>query len=126
MTKVLHRYSIAFKRAIVAEVEAGQYTAVEAARVHGLNFVTVYKWLKQLGGPSSQTRIVRVEMPDERNGLKELEKRNRELERALANAQLKIMTLEATVEILEERAGQRVKKKTDSTSSNGSEPKLTT
>lgn len=126
MTKVLHRYSIAFKRAVVAEVEAGQYTAVEAAKVHGVNYVSVYKWLKEHGGPSSQTRIVRVEMPDERNGLKELEKRNRELERALANAQLKIMTLEATVEILEERSGQRTKKKTDSSSSSDSQAKPTT
>jgi transposase-like protein len=126
MTQVLRRYSIAFKRAVVAEVEAGQYTAVEAAKVHGVNYVSVYKWLKEHGGPSSQTRIVRVEMPDERTGLKELEKRNRELERALANAQIKIMTLEASLEILEERTGQRIKKKTDSPSSSGSEEKPTT
>ena len=50
-------------------------------------------------------------MPNERNGLKELEKKNRELEKALAHAQLKIMTLEATLEVLEEKTGQTVKKK---------------
>jgi len=111
MGRTVKRYSIAFKQSVLAEVESGQYTAIEAAKIHGIAIGTVYTWISRFGNPSSHTKIVRVEMPNERNGLKELEKKNRELEKALAHAQLKIMTLEATVEVLEERTGQGVKKK---------------
>ncbi len=120
MEKVLRRYSIAFKQAIVAEVESGKYTVLEIARLHGVGYGAVYKWLKRYGSADSQTRIVRVEMPNERNRLQELEKQKRALEKALANAQVKIMTLEATIEVLEEKAGQKLKKKTDTPLSNES------
>ena len=123
MGRTINRYSIAFKRSILAEVEAGQYTVLEAARIHGIAFPSIYRWMKLYGTASSQTRIVRIEMPNERNGLKELEKKNRELEKALAHAQLKIMTLEATLEVLEEKTGQTVKKKNDTPLSGGSEQK---
>jgi transposase-like protein len=123
MATTVKQYSIAFKRSILAEIESGEYTALEAARIHGIAFPSIYRWMKKYGSPSSQTKIVRIEMPNERNGLKELEKRNRELEKALAHAQLKIMTLEATLEVLEEKTGQRVKKKNDTPSSSASEAK---
>ncbi len=123
MGTTVKRYSIAFKRSILAEVESGQYTVLEAARIHGIPFGSIYLWRKHYGSASSQSRIVRVEMPDERNGLKELEKKNRELEKALAHAHLKIMTLEATIEVLGERPGSGVKKKNDTPSSNDSAPK---
>jgi transposase-like protein len=123
MGKVLRFYSEAFKRSVVAEVESGRYTAVEAAAAHQVNFGSVYKWLKKLGGPDSQTRIVRIEMPEERNRIKELEKEKRALESALAKAHMKIILLESTVEVLEEKAGVQIKKKTDTPSSNEPEPK---
>jgi len=119
MEKVLHRYSTAFKQAVVAYVRSGQYTVLEAARIHDVEFQMIYRWLKQYGEPGSQTRIVRIEMPDERNRILKLEQEKQALEKALAHAQLKIMTLEATLEVLEERTGQRVKKKTDTPLSNG-------
>lgn len=123
MGRIVKRYSIAFKRSILAEVESGQYTVLEAARIHGIPFGSIYVWKKCYGTESSQARIVRIEMPNERNGLKELEKKNKELEKALAHAHLKIMTLETTLEVLEEKTGQTVKKKTDTPSSSGSKPK---
>ncbi len=110
---------------MVADVTSGQYTVLEAARIHDVHYGMIYRWLKQYGGPGSQTRIVRIEMPDERSRILKLEQEKRALEKALAHAQLKIMTLEATLEVLEERTGQRVKKKTDtplSDSSGGEKP----
>lgn len=123
MGKTIKRYSYAFKQAVLAEIESGQYTAIEGGRIHGISPASIYSWMKLYSSPSSQTKIVRVEMPNERNGLKELEKKNRELEKALAHAQLKIMTLEATLEVLEEKTGQTVKKKNDMPLSNVSEKK---
>ena len=121
MEKVIRQYSSGFKQAVVADVTSGQYTVREAARVHDVPYQVIYRWLKQYGGASAQTRIVRIEMPDERSRILKLEQEKQALEKALAQAQLKIMTLEATLEVLEERTGQRVKKKTDTVLSNGSE-----
>ena len=123
MNKVLRRYSEAFKRCVVAEVESGQYTALQAASAHGVNFTSVYKWLKDFGRADSQTRLMRIEMPEERNRIKELEKEKRTLESALAQAHMKILLLESTVEVLEEKIGQRNKKKTDTPSSSEPRPK---
>jgi len=117
MVKVLHHYSEAFKRSVVAEVEAGRYTVLEAAATHGVHFSLVYQWMKRYGGPDSQTRTVRIEMPDERNRIKELEKEKHALESALAQAHMKIILLESTLEVLEEKSGIRPKKKTDMPSS---------
>lgn len=113
MEKIIHRYSTAFKQAVVADVASGQYTVSEAARIHDVRFQLIYRWLKHYGSPGSHTRIVRITMPDEQSRILKLEKDKQALEKALAQAQLKIMTLEATLEVLEERTGQRVKKKTD-------------
>jgi transposase-like protein len=118
MVKVLRRYSEGFKRSVVADVESGRYTVLEAAAVHQVNFTSVYAWLKKLGSPDSQTRTMRIEMPNERKRIKELEEEKRALESALAQAHMKILLLESTVEVLEEKTGVRVKKKTDTPSSN--------
>lgn len=120
MEKVVRQYSSAFREAVVADVKSGQYTVREAARVHDVPYQDIYRWLKRYGGPSAQTRIVRIQMPDERSRILKLEQEKQALEKALAHAQLKIMTLEATLEVLEERTGQRVKKKTDTPLSGGS------
>ena len=117
MVKVLHHYSEAFKRSVVAEVESGRYTVLEAASAHQVNFTSIYAWMKKMGSEDTQTRIERFEMPNERNRIKELEKEKRALESALAQAHMKILLLESTVEVLEEKTGVKVKKKTDTPSS---------
>jgi len=50
-------------------------------------------------------------MPDEASKLKQLEKEKQALESALAQAQLKIITLEATLEVIEENTKAAAKKK---------------
>jgi len=117
MGTVVRRYSDAFKRAVVADVDSGRYTVKEAAAAHQIHFVLIYKWLRQLGSPESRRRIVRIEMPDEANRIKQLEEEKRALESALAKAHMKILLLESTVEVLEERAGRDAKKKPDTLSS---------
>lgn len=123
MERVIRRYSEAFKRSVVAEVESGRYTVLEASAVHGIHFSVIYCWLKQLGRTDSQTRIMRIEMPDERDRIKELEREKRALESALAKAHMKILFLESTVEALEEETGDRAKKKPDMPSSGTPEAK---
>ena len=52
-------------------------------------------------------------MADETSRVKQLQKDKSRLESALAQAHLKIITLEATLEVLEEKSGMSIKKKTD-------------
>ena len=64
-------------------------------------------------------------MPDEASKLKQLEKEKQALESALAQAQLKIITLEATLEVIEENAKAAAKKKIGTASlpkSSGTKP----
>jgi transposase-like protein len=118
MYYVRRPYSIAFKRMILAEIHSGRYTPVKAAAAHGVDFSSVYKWLKLYGDPGSHHES--MSMPDDRDRIKELEREKKALETALARAKEKIILLESTVEVMEERYGSRAKKKTDRASS--SEP----
>jgi hypothetical protein len=57
-------------------------------------------------------KVVRIEVSDEVNKLKEMEKDKQHLESALANAHLRIMNLEKIIQIASEQFGQDIKKST--------------
>ena len=106
-----YRYSLSFKQKVVSEVESGLYTVTEAERVYGVSDKSIYNWLRQLGKDHLINRIVRVEMRGESDRLKELEKEKQKLEAALAQAHLKILVLESTIESAEELYKIDLKKK---------------
>jgi transposase-like protein len=112
---VTRRYSIAFRRHVVADIKAGKYTVFSASRVLGITYSTVQRWWKQETESTLWPQMMRIQMPSELERLKQLETEKRALESALAQAQLKIITLEATVAVLEER--EALKKKTGTPSS---------
>ncbi len=112
--KTIRRYSMAFQQKVVSEIEAGTLTRAEAQRLYDIRgSETITKWLRKRGKNHLLTRVVRVQMADETSTVKHLEKEKQRLESALAQAHLKILTLEATLEVLEEKSGMSVKKKTD-------------
>ena len=112
------RYSLAFKQKVVSEIESGKLGINQAKRIYDIKGEgTVQIWLKKLGKTHLLNKVIHIEMKDEVNKIKELEKEKRALESALAQAQLKIITLESTVKVLEEKAGEKLKKKTDTKSS---------
>jgi transposase-like protein len=121
MYKVRRPYSLEFKRSILAHIHEGRYTPKQAARVHGVDFSSVYKWLKLYGTAEPEARS--ISMADDKDRIEELERQKKALERALGQAKEKIILLETTVEVLEERYGNRSKKKTDRSSSSESETK---
>lgn len=104
--KVL-RYSEAFKRHVVGELESGSLTsATEACRRYGVaNPVTVARWVRQYGRNDLLARYVRVEKPGERDQLKLMEKRIRDLEHALAQTQMKALLNEGYFSVLCEQTG---------------------
>jgi transposase-like protein len=90
------RYSEAFKRQVVRELEEGILKDhSEARRRYGIKGrSTVAYWMKRYGSPAHQTRIIRVEKPDEKDVIKKLKERERALEKALAESRMRELLAE--------------------------------
>ncbi|MFC1643619.1 IS630 transposase-related protein [Chlamydiota bacterium] len=106
------RYSMAFKQKVVNELESGKFRSLnEAAKIYGIGGTrTIRFWVKKLGRNHLLNKVVRVEMKDEKDRIKELEKEKQRLESALAQSQLKIITLESLVEAADEEYNTDLKK----------------
>lgn len=113
------RYSEASRRKVVEEIECGKYSISGAMKVYDIGgSTTIQKWIRRFGKRHLLGTIVRIEMKNETDKIKALEKEKQALESALAQSQLKIIALESTIAVLEEKSGAVVKKKTDVPSSN--------
>ncbi|HKB87345.1 MAG TPA: transposase [Ignavibacteriaceae bacterium] len=116
--RIFLRYSLAFKQKVVSEIENGKLTISEARSLYDIRGVrTIQEWMEKLGKTHLLNKVIHIEMTDEPNRIKELERQKKELESALAQAHLKIITLESTVKVMEEKTGVKLKKKTNTKSS---------
>ena len=88
--KAAVRYSEAFKIQVLREVETGKFeTKASAYRTYGITGCgTIDRWARKYGKYHLIGKVVRVETPQEIDEAKELRKRVRELEKALADAHL--------------------------------------
>ncbi len=110
--RVILRYSMAFKQKVVSEIEEGKFSISEAQRIYAINGnTTIQKWMRKLGKDHLLCKVVRIEMKDEKDRIKELEREKRELESALAQSHLKILALESLVEVAKEDYNIDLKKK---------------
>ena len=113
--KPIIRYSQAFKQQVVQEIEEGRWTLSEASKVYGIRGSHTLKgWLKRMGKLDLLPKLVRVEKPDEKNHIKELERKIRELKDALAETQVRCIIAETRLDIVCEQQGldpEDVKKK---------------
>ena len=75
---------------MLRELEAGKFSsAAAAARAYGISGqVMIAYWARKYGKNHLLGKVVRVETPKEVNETRELRKRVRELEKALADAHL--------------------------------------
>ena len=110
--RITYKYSIAFKRKVVEEIETGKISSVyKARRIYDIKGAgTIYQWIRKLGKNELIGKVVRVEMKDEKDKLKEMEKEKRLLERALAQERVKVIALESLIEVAEEHYGVDFKK----------------
>ena len=109
--KIILRYSHAFKQKVVTEIESGQLTIAQARKIYDINGCdTIQTWIKKLGKNHLLSKIVRIEMKDEKDKIKELERQKQQLESALAQAHLKIICLESMVDCAEEHYDIDIKK----------------
>ena len=90
MVRTVLRYSEAFKRQVVGELERGKHGSIEGARraygIKGSN--TVSTWVRKHGHEDLLPRRVRIQSLKERDELAEARKRIRELEAAVADAHI--------------------------------------
>lgn len=108
----IRRYSGAFKRKVVGEIERGEIRICEARELYGIGgSETIQKWIKKHGKNHLLSKVVRIQMVDERDQLRELKREKKELESALAQAHLKILAMETLLEVASEKAGYDIKKK---------------
>lgn len=114
---VIVRYSESFKLQVVKEYEESYLTRKELSLKYGIKGgSTISNWIKKYGSESTQNRIIRVEKPNEKDRIKELEKEVERLKKALAHQTLVAVTKESMAEVIAEDFGvdlEEVKKKVE-------------
>ena len=99
------RYSEAFKKKVVEEVSVGKFSSAYKARqaydIRGKTTVT--KWIRKYGRDDLLPKRIRIETMEEVDQLKEVRKRVKELEAALADAHIDNCLEHAFLEIACER-----------------------
>jgi transposase len=101
------RYSEAFKRQVVRELEDGTLDSLEQARRrYGIGgTATVTGWLRRFGRNDLMAKVVRVESADEKKEIDRLRRQVRDLEHALAQTRMKELLAEAHFDIICEDRG---------------------
>jgi transposase-like protein len=99
------RYSEAFKLDVVRELELGDIAFQDISLKYGINGKgTVSRWVRQYGN-GTRGKVIRVEKPGEINELKRLKARVRQLESALADANIDAALERAYTRLACQRAG---------------------
>ena len=106
------RYSVAFQRKVVREIESGQRTIESCRRLYDIGGKsTIQRWLRRHGKAETQRAIVRVRMRDEADERQQDKERIAQLERALAEAHLDRICALGLVDALAEAYGEESVKK---------------
>lgn len=108
------RYTEAFKRHVVGEVESGRTSQSEASRRYGiLGHSTILKWIRTYGRFSSHynKRVGFRGMDTKEIELLRLENEIKELKRELEDARFKNVVLETLVDVAERELGIPIRKK---------------
>jgi len=112
------RYSMAFKRQVVEDLETGRFgSIIQASEHYGIGGAeTVRKWLRQFGKNHLIPKVVRVEKPDEADQIVQLKKQIQQLQQALGKTQLENVMNESFLRIACQQLGvdfDAFKKKAD-------------
>ena len=109
--RVIIRYSISFRQKVVREIEEGGLGIAEAARRYNIKGGgVIQRWLKQFGKNHLLNKVVRVEMKEEKDRIKELESEIKKLKLALADSTMEKHALETLITIVNEHYQTDVEK----------------
>lgn len=104
MSRQVIRYSTAFKLKIISEIESGKYSIAQARRTYDIKGPnTIQYWLKKYGKAHLTPQVIRVQMKNEKDKVKELQNQVKRLEKALAQAQVDNICWQSLVEVIDEK-----------------------
>ncbi len=84
---IIRKYSTAFKLKVVREIEEGKFSIDKCREIYDIGGSdTIQNWMRKLGKSDLISKVVRIEMKDEKGKLKQLKREKQELESALAQA----------------------------------------
>jgi transposase-like protein len=99
------RYSESFKQQVLTELEQG-LTIAKLQMKYGIKGGgTIQGWIRKSGNLALQTRVIRVETPNEKDRIKALEAEIRRLKEAVADIYADRVIAESTLEVLCEEKG---------------------
>jgi transposase-like protein len=114
------KYSIEFKKRIVADFENGKFSVPQLERLHGVSNCSIYKWIYKFSTFNEKGyRVVEMKESSAKK-MKELEARVKELESSVGRKQIKIDYLEKMMEIAKEELDIDIKKNFGTPQSTGS------
>jgi transposase len=109
------QYSDSFKRMIARESLTGDMTVIEIAKKYDLpHYNTVTIWRRQFKDKLDDVGDLQIKpysTPQEKKDIDVINKKAKELEKALANANLKIVALETMIDIAEDVLKINIRKK---------------
>lgn len=104
------KYSIEFKKRVVADFESGEFSVLQLEKLHGVSNPTIYNWIYKFSTFNEKGFRI-IEMKDSSNQkMKELEARVKELESVVGRKQIMIDYLEKMMEIAKEELDIDIKK----------------
>lgn len=105
------RYSFGFKQKVVREIEEEGLSITAAQRRYGIKGgQTIQSWLKLFGKNHLLNKIVRIEMKEEKDRIKELEAEVQRLKLALADSVLAKDILQTVIELADDHYSSDLKK----------------
>ena len=120
LLKKHRRYSVEFKKQIVADFESGDFSVPQLEKLHGVSNKSIYDWIYKFSTFNEKGYRV-VEMKDSSSKkMQELEAKNKELEAALGRKQIQLDYLEKMIELAKSELDIDIKKNYSTPQSTGS------
>jgi transposase len=105
--KIVTRYSICFKRQVIADIERGRFDSMlEASNHYGIgSSSTVKRWLKKYEKNHLLPKVIRVQKPNEPDQIYQLKQQVAQLQQALGQTQARSILNEEFLKIACEELG---------------------
>ena len=111
MSKIIKRYSEAFKRQVVREYEDGA-TITALRRKYGIKGAcTIQRWIRIYGQDGLRHHLMHIQSPEEADQVRKLQQEIQRLQEALAQTMLEKIAAEKTLALYQETFGTDLAKK---------------
>jgi transposase len=104
--RVVYRYSMAFKKQVVDDIESGRFGIGEARQHYGIaGSDTIQAWIRKFGRNKLLNKVVRVEKFNEKDEIRQLKQQVRQLQQLLGKKEAEKAIGDAYLELACEELG---------------------